>query len=157
MYETLTYNSITSDANPGKAYRYVKATHLFSFERTKSQMRGVLAKILGHNMRMLDLSEFRQQDLYASKSYVGNRSVPIDRIRGSESRCDDFDINLRPLRDHLRQRWIDVAVARMNGVAMPAVELIHVGGFYFIRDGHHRVSIARALGEKFIDAIVLAG
>lgn len=156
MYGTLTYDPITTENIPGKTYLYVKAAQLFSIERSKSRVRGLLARLFGRNMRLLDLSEIRRQYQAENKAYIGNKTVPIDRIRGSESRCDDFDVNLRPLQDHLRYRWIGVAIARMSGVSLPAVELIHIGGFYFIRDGHHRVSIARALGEKYIDAIVLA-
>jgi hypothetical protein len=156
MFGTLVYDPISTENTPGKAYLVVKAAQLFSMERTRSRIRRLYARFLGRNMHLLDLSEILSQKSGENKAYIGNKTVPIDRIRGSESRCDDFDINLRPLHDHLRSRWINVAVARMSGAALPAVELIHVGGFYFIRDGHHRVSIARALGEKYIDAIVLA-
>jgi hypothetical protein len=51
---------------------------------------------------------------------------------------------------------LSIAVARLNGQAMPAVELIKVGGVYAVRDGHHRISVAQALGEEFIDAQVTA-
>ena len=37
---------------------------------------------------------------------------------------------------------------------MPPVELLKVGDIYFVRDGHHRVSVARALGRADIDAYV---
>ena len=56
---------------------------------------------------------------------------------------------------HTRSRWLSIAVARLNGQAMPAVELIKVGAAYAVRDGHHRISVARALGESFIEAEVV--
>ncbi len=108
-------------------------------------------------MRLLNLSEMRKFDPTCQREPPGCQTIPIDRIRGSESRCDDFDSNLRPLQDHTRQRWIIIAVARISGAPLPAVELIQLRGFYFIRDGHHRVSVARALGERYIEAIVTAG
>ena len=49
---------------------------------------------------------------------------------------------------------VNVAVARKTGVALPPVELIKVGEEYYVRDGHHRVSVAHAFGECYIDAVV---
>lgn len=60
------------------------------------------------------------------------------------------------MKTHTRRRWLSIAVARLNGQAMPAVELIKVGDVYVVRDGHHRISVARALGEGFVDAHVTA-
>jgi hypothetical protein len=52
-------------------------------------------------------------------------------------------------------RWVSVAIARSQGVTLPAVELILVGEDYFVRDGHHRISVARAFGEEYIDAKII--
>jgi hypothetical protein len=49
----------------------------------------------------------------------------------------------------------DVAVVRLAGEDLPAVELVHTGGIYFVRDGHHRISVAKALSEAYIDAEVI--
>jgi hypothetical protein len=80
--------------------------------------------------------------------------VPIRHIRGSEGRCRDFDPCFRPLGIHNRGRWLSVAAARLRGVPMPPVELIQVGECYFARDGHHRISVARSLGNEYIEAQV---
>jgi hypothetical protein len=82
------------------------------------------------------------------------RTVPIDRIRGSANRCSDFDAEFRPLHSHDRARWIRLAAARLRGAKLPPVELIEVAGVYFVVDGHHRISVARALGEVAIRARV---
>jgi ParB-like chromosome segregation protein Spo0J len=37
---------------------------------------------------------------------------------------------------------------------LPPVELIQVDGF-FVQDGHHRISVAKALGEDYVDAEVI--
>jgi hypothetical protein len=47
-----------------------------------------------------------------------------------------------------------VAKARLKGVTLPPVELIQVGDVYFVRDGHHRISVARAFGQEHVDAEV---
>jgi hypothetical protein len=82
-------------------------------------------------------------------------SVPIDCIRGSEGRTEDFDDTFHPLHDRMRSRWLNVASMRLAGEGLPSVELIHSCGRYFVRDGHHRISVAKALGEAYIDAEVI--
>jgi hypothetical protein len=78
----------------------------------------------------------------------------MDRIRGSEGRCNDFDTHFRPLTGLSRDRWTSIYCARQEGVALSLVELVQVGDTYYVRDGHHRISVARALGQETIDARV---
>jgi hypothetical protein len=86
--------------------------------------------------------------------WLGLRSVEIDRIVGTESRADDFDADFNPRHDRMHGRWVRIAELQLSQATLPAVELIQVGSEYFVRDGHHRVSVARALGSAFIDAQV---
>jgi hypothetical protein len=85
---------------------------------------------------------------------AGTRIVPIQQIRGSEGRCTDFDAAFHPLKAHTEDRWLSVAKANLRGRGLPPVELIKVGDAYFVRDGHHRISVAAALGQREIDAVV---
>jgi hypothetical protein len=82
-------------------------------------------------------------------------SVPLEAIVGSEDRSGDFDAAFRPLRRNTRDRWISVAVARRQGVALPAVELVQTAEGYYVRDGHHRISVARAAGQQAIEARIV--
>jgi hypothetical protein len=86
--------------------------------------------------------------------YGGMRPVEIGQIRGSEGRSEDFDAKLRPLKGHTRGKLMSVALARLKGVVLPVVELAQVGNDYFVLDGHHRISVARAFGQESIDAAV---
>jgi hypothetical protein len=86
--------------------------------------------------------------------YAGTQVVPLAAIRGSESRAADFDAGFHPCRPHDRARWLSVATAWYQGVALPPVELIQVGEHYYVRDGHHRISIAAALRVRDIEASV---
>jgi hypothetical protein len=88
------------------------------------------------------------------RHFAGLREVPIDRIKGSEGRCHDFDRDFNPLHEDSRDRWLSVFRARLRGVSLPAVELTEVEDTYFVRDGHHRISVARALGQEYIEAVV---
>ena len=85
---------------------------------------------------------------------AGRQQVRLADIRGTEGRASDFDDQFYPLSELTRKRWVSVARAMEAGLALPPVQLIRVGGEYFVRDGHHRVSVARALGQETIDADV---
>ena len=89
-----------------------------------------------------------------NRHYAGIQMVAIERIRGSEGRSRDFDRNFRPLQAHTEGRWRSVAMARQEGKALPPVTLVQVGEAYFCLDGHHRISVARALGAHEIEAEV---
>lgn len=82
-------------------------------------------------------------------------NVPLDKIVGSEGRNQDFDDAFNPRRDFLRDRWIGIAVARRRGVNLPPVDLIQVGDEYYVQDGNHRVSVAKAAGQAQIEARIV--
>jgi hypothetical protein len=87
---------------------------------------------------------------------LGHRTVAIAEIIGSEGRTRDFDAGFAPISDRTRDRWVSVAQARLRGRALPAVMLVCAEDGYYVRDGHHRISVARALGEEFVEAEVVA-
>ncbi|MGH2945436.1 MAG: chromosome partitioning protein ParB [Solirubrobacteraceae bacterium] len=85
---------------------------------------------------------------------LGLRVVPLDAIVGTVDRTRDFDRGFRPTSQRLRSRWERIAAAQRRGEALPPVSLHKVGDLYFVRDGHHRVSVAKSLGRRDIDAYV---
>jgi hypothetical protein len=91
---------------------------------------------------------------YVSEHAAGKAVVPLDAIVGTVDRGRDFDRRFRPTSGRVRSRWEHIATAMRRGEAMPPVELVRIGQIYFVRDGHHRVSVARALGHTDIDADV---
>jgi hypothetical protein len=103
---------------------------------------------------LIDLQSFKTSHQPLNRHYLGVQSVPIERIQGSEGRIEDFDNAFNPVHERSRSRWLSVASVRLAGAELPPVELIQVGDIYFVRDGHHRISVAKALGERFIDAEV---
>jgi hypothetical protein len=84
----------------------------------------------------------------------GTRVVDLDSVVGSVDRTTDFDRWFRPRSRHSRERWERLARAQRRGETIPPVDLYRVGGLHFVRDGHHRVSVAHALGLRTIDAQV---
>ncbi len=85
---------------------------------------------------------------------AGLAVVPLDAIVGTVDRMQGFDRHFRPTTPQVRARWERIAAAMRRGEAMPPVDLYRVGDVYFVKDGHHRVSVARALGRHDIDAHV---
>lgn len=117
--------------------------------------RGQTWSILGGRLRcMLSLESVQAASYVVSAHHTDPRAVPIDRIVGSEGRAHDFDCDFNPLQTVTRDRWLGIASAMQQGRALPPVALIRVGDRYFVRDGHHRISVARALGRQTIEATV---
>jgi hypothetical protein len=89
-----------------------------------------------------------------NQTYMGMQVVPIKLIVGSEGRYRDFNKYFFPSSDHLRSRWERVDEAHLNSVILPPIQLYEIGGVYFVRDGNHRVSVAKTQGVEAIDAEV---
>lgn len=85
---------------------------------------------------------------------LGLREVPVDAIVGTVDRTTDFDRRFRPTSGRPRDRFERIALAMRRGESMPPISVYQVGEVYFVRDGHHRVSAARALARATIDAEV---
>jgi hypothetical protein len=126
----------------------------FRQARCGATLGSLWSALTGRERRLMRLSEVQSRCRVRGSHYAGVRTVSIDEIQGSEGRCADFDTRFRPLRSHNKGRWASVAKARLKGVTLPLVELVQVGDVYFVRDGHHRISVARAFGQESIDAEV---
>ena len=87
-----------------------------------------------------------------TESYRGLSTVPLDKVVGSEGRYNDFNRAFLPRKEHLRARWRSVNTAALTDVTLPPVRLFKIGDVYFVRDGNHRVSVARLRGQMDIDA-----
>jgi hypothetical protein len=84
----------------------------------------------------------------------GMRTVSVAQIGGSVGRCSEFDGDFMPAKASVEERWKRIDRAFHRGEVLPPVRLYKVGGFYFVLDGHHRLSVAAYHGVKWIDAYV---
>jgi len=100
------------------------------------------------------LAQESEQAPVIARHYSGIKTVPLNRINCSEGRSKDFDAKFRPASAHNKNRWIGLAAAREMGKSLPPIDLIQVGDSYCVRDGHHRLSVARVFGQQEIDAEV---
>jgi hypothetical protein len=132
-----------------------EALQLYRKARIRAWLGKVWSVLTGHSRRLFQLELVRATCAVRGSHYAGTQSVPIRQILGSEGRYDDFDTDFRPLQARTKKRWLSIALARYKGMILPMVELIQVGDIYFVRDGHHRISVARALGQTYVDAKVI--
>lgn len=88
------------------------------------------------------------------ETYLGLQTIKLSSIVGTVDSTRDFDRQFRPTSSRVRERWERLALAQMRGEAMPPIEVYRIGDLHFVKDGHHRVSVARATGHKTIEAYV---
>lgn len=142
----------------GRAVRETIFTDLakrkFDVAYARSWFYKVWALLSRRSSRMLDLKTVKATISIRNRHYQGIRTVPLDQIRGSENRADDFDVHFNPTHRYNKTRWVSIAAAMLQDSILPPVELIKLDEIYFVRDGHHRISAARAVGQKEIEAIV---
>ncbi|MEA2374489.1 MAG: hypothetical protein QOD53_952 [Thermoleophilaceae bacterium] len=89
-----------------------------------------------------------------SQQNLGLQTIRLDSIVGTVGRTRDFDRSFRPTSNRTRPRWERIANAQRRGKDMPPISVYRIGDMHFVRDGHHRVSVARAQGREDIDAYV---
>ena len=85
---------------------------------------------------------------------LGLQTIPLDSIVGTVDRAREFDRAFRPTSSRVRPRWERIAEASRKGKAMPPIDVYRIGELHFVKDGHHRVSVARELGYEVIEAYV---
>jgi hypothetical protein len=129
----------------------------FDRARNKAFLNDVVSAISGRDNRLLSFHEFRQRLNPEGESYRGMQEVPVDNIIGSMDRFQDFDRTFLPRKKLSRGRWRNIDRAYYEDVRLPPVQLYKVGDVYFVKDGNHRVSVARERGVEFIDAEVIEG
>jgi ParB-like chromosome segregation protein Spo0J len=80
--------------------------------------------------------------------------VTLDSIVGTVEARTDFDARFRPASNRIRRRWERIALAHRTGRALPPITLVRRPDGHYVIDGRHRVSVARALGHRDIEAWV---
>ena len=107
------------------------------------------------NGHVLSFEDARRALTRWSQVYRGMKTVEVEKIVGSVGRCRDFDSSFLPVKVSMSARWGRVDRAYHRGVELPVVSLYKIGENYFVRDGNHRVSVARYHGVAAIDAEVV--
>jgi hypothetical protein len=126
----------------------------FDRARRKAFIQGILSLLTRKSLDLLPYDQVREQLRLHGRRFRGLQEVPLDQIVGSVGRYRDFTRTFLPRSSDLRERWASVEdrVVRVGG--LPPVELYQVDDAYFVRDGNHRVSVARAQRAPSIEAYV---
>jgi len=126
----------------------------FSNARRRALLRRMRTRLQRDNAsnRLLCFDDLRKIPGTMGRIHRGLRTVPVAQIGGSVGRCSEFDRDFMPARASVRERWKRIDRAFHRGEELPPVSLYKVGGFYFVLDGHHRVSVASYHGVEWIDA-----
>jgi hypothetical protein len=127
--------------------------HGFDSARHKAFIQRILAFLTRQSLDLLPFEQVREQLHLRDHHFKGLQEVPLDQIVGSVGRYQDFTRTFLPRSDRLRERWVAVE-DRVKEGGLPPVKLFLVGDAYFVLDGNHRVSVARALGAPAIKAFV---
>jgi len=91
---------------------------------------------------------------FCGEYYLGLRTTRLDTVVGTVEEAPGFDRRFRPTSDRERERWERLDRAERHGTVIPPIEVYRVGDLHFVKDGHHRVSVAIATGQQMIDADV---
>jgi len=145
-----------------REYHQVQAASLFEQFRQQNSLGEWLRRLCGVTGQLIYLPDVLTGYAITYREVEGSRQVAIAQIRGSlNGRIRDFTADFRPRQTHTQARWINIASARTSGKSLPLVQLaLIVGveslkGTYFVEDGHHRISVARALGDQHINARIV--
>ena len=132
----------------------VQAQSDFNKARTREFFSRVLHILKPQKNQLLNFHDIKSLLRPQGEIYRGMQVVDIENIIGSEGRYRDFNSAFLPKSDHVRSRWESVDTAHIQDVILPPIKLYKVGSFYFVRDGNHRVSVARMQAVAAIDAEV---
>ena len=110
--------------------------------------------VTGKSNELLSYDDVSRQLKIKGRSSTGIQNVPLDAIVGSVGRYSDFTRNFLPKRGNSQERWAKVRALAEEMTGWPPIEVYKVGEAYFVLDGNHRVSVARELGAKTIQAEV---
>jgi hypothetical protein len=130
---------------------------IFHDQRARAIWQDIFARVTGRSNDLLPF-EVVSHAMKAFEQVARPRvqAIPLDRIVGSVGRYKEFTRDFRPRSNLTRDRWVDVKQAMESQTGVPPIEVYGIGDVYFVADGNHRVSVARASGFKLIDANVTA-
>ena len=133
---------------------YIEGVNKFQGIRTKAFFSEMMSLLRGQSAELLSFDDVRARLRLREESYKGLQDILVDKIVGSVGRHKDFTNQFLPKTNEMKERWSRV-YAKMNSMeGVPPIEVYQVDDVYFVRDGNHRVSVARELEAKTIQAHV---
>ena len=136
----------------------IRALEDFDAARFRAFRRAVGRILTGRARRLQPIEPLLAAAGTEGRSFAGVKEIPLDKIVGSaasEAKTADFDPAFLPLNRRMRDRWTRIYQAMVEGDELPPIDVYKVGDYYYVIDGHHRVSVARNLGRDAINARVI--
>jgi len=133
---------------------YTQAISDFRDARRKANLQALWARLGKQTRELLSYEEVQKALQLTGGVPRGLQDIPIDHIIGSVGRYRDFSRDFLPLTDEDEERWARVELAMNTMTGVPPIDVYKVGEVYFVRDGHHRVSVAKQMGATSIQAYV---
>jgi len=123
--------------------------------RQMAALESLLSRLTGRSNQLLSFSDVARRLHISGGSDLGLQDIPLDSIVGSVGRYEDFTRRFLPRQNRDLTRWARVkGLVTGNPQGLPPIEVYKVGEVYFVKDGHHRVSVARMLKASHIQAYV---
>ncbi len=138
------------------AQAYIKSESEFNHLRVKAFLEMMMGLITGHNMHLLSFNEVVEKLRLNQSIYLGLQDIPVKNIIGSTGRYEDFTRHFLPRKGDKRdkERWRNIYTLAVTGKGFPPIEVYKIDQIYFVKDGNHRVSVARDLKWETIQAKV---
>jgi hypothetical protein len=135
---------------------YIKSESEFGNARMNAFLEMIMAKFTGHNIHLLSFSEVVDKLRLTQSVYRGLQDIPVKNIVGSTGRYEDFTRHFLPRRSDKRdkERWRTIYTLAVTGRGFPPIDVYKIDQVYFVKDGNHRVSVARDLSWETIQAYV---
>ncbi len=133
---------------------YVEGVNRFQSARMRAFWEEVAALMRGKPAELMSFDDIRARLRLSDESYKGLQDIEIAKIVGSVGRYRDFTSSFMPKTSKMRERWSRIYAQANSLAGLPPIEVYKVGDVYFVRDGNHRVSVARELKSATIQAHV---
>jgi len=135
-------------------YPYQYAAADFHSARNKAALEEILSRLTGKSAALLPYDEVRYKLHGFETASQKLETIPIKSIIGSVNRYTDFTRSFLPRQESDLPRWTSVRIVAEQLEGLPPIDVYQIGEAYFVKDGHHRVSVARENGAEYISAYV---
>jgi hypothetical protein len=135
-------------------YWGAQAERAFEHVYQRARIESFLRKLTGRPLHLLAFREVQERLRLRLSRQLGVREISLDKIVGSVGKPDAFTPSFLPRYRRLKERWKRVYAGAHGTLGLPPIEVYKFGEVYFIKDGHHRVSVARHLGATTMTADV---
>lgn len=127
-------------------------------ELSNRQARNFWRRVLhfGKSLKLCSFTLASKQADTKNRVDEGIQLIPVENIIGSVSDNHHFDDRFNPCQTVSAERWTSIYIGFLLGAAIPPINVYEINGYYYVEDGHHRVSVAHAVGQIMIEAHIIS-